>query len=245
MELKSTKTLTSKTFKIKAGIYGVNGTGKTTFGGTFEDPIFLDFDRGLLSLRGRDIPYYDLSKPTVQEGSTEQRMALDWWNSAISSAKEAVKSQNKSIIVDSMTFVCECCILSVLAQNSKVGKNPNFDDWNMYNNKMRDFIAIILNADKHCLFICHEQNEKDEFTGRVWCYPAILGQGLRVKLAGYFDEFYHAEVDIIPGKPPNYKLLARPNTIYTAKSRLLPATAIESYLKPHFNELTKMQMVSK
>jgi len=95
MELKSTKTLTSHSFKIKAGVYGINGTGKTTFGGTFPSPLFLDFDRGLLSLRGRDIPYYDLSKPSVQEGSTEMLMALDWWRNIIDSARAAVKSQNE------------------------------------------------------------------------------------------------------------------------------------------------------
>ena len=77
--------------------------------------------------------------------------------------------------------------------------------------------------------------EKNEHTGRIWSLPAIQGQ-MKGKITNYFDEFYHAEVDERPGKPSLYRLLARPTSIYTAKSRLLKDPK-ESYINPDFKNL--------
>ena len=247
MEIKSAVDLVGENTKIRAGVYGVNGTGKTTFGATFSKPLFLDLDRGLLSVRGREIDYVELYQPPQASNMLPARVAIDWWDLIMRTSSEARDSKDhESLIVDSMTTVCHVCMRAVQANNSRWGMNPNFDDWNAYTDKMKDFSALVLNADKHCLFICHEQAEKDEGTGRLWMLPALPGKGFRAYFPGLFDEFYHSEVELPPGQAaPIYKLLARPSQIYTAKSRLLPMSTKDSYLLPYFDRLIKMKETKK
>ena len=129
---------------------------------------------------------------------------------------------------------------SVLQLNRRSGQNPNFDDWAAYANKVKDFIVRLLASGKNTLLICHEAPDKDELTGHVWMLPAIQGQ-MKSRISNYFDEFYHAEVEQSPGKPSNYRLLARPSSIYTAKSRLLSRDTESSYLVPSFKSLMNLQ----
>ena len=129
---------------------------------------------------------------------------------------------------------------SVLQLNRRAGQKPNFDDWAAYANKTKDFIVRLLASGKNVLLICHEAPDKDELTGHVWMLPAIQGQ-MKSRISNYFDEFYHAEVEQTPGKASNYRLLARPSSIYTAKSRLLPRDTESSYLVPSFQSLMNLQ----
>ena len=61
MEIKNAKNLTAADVKLSAAVYGKSGTGKTTFGASFPKPFFLDIDGGLLSVRGQDVSYIDLT----------------------------------------------------------------------------------------------------------------------------------------------------------------------------------------
>ena len=224
MELLNTKDLNMSNIRLAAGVYGVAGSGKTTFGSTFPSPCFLDTDEGLLSIRGKDVAYFDL------------RQQASWYLKIKEALQLAGTNPNiKSIIVDSMTGVATAGMEYTQIVNKNVGKKPNFDDWAGFANTITDFIVLLKSYNKHVLIICHENTDKDENTGRVWCLPAIQGQ-MKFKLPNYFDEFYHAEVETRPGKPSEYRLLARPSSIYTAKSRLLKDPKV-THLAPIFNEL--------
>jgi len=224
MELLNTKDINMSNIRIAVGVYGVSGTGKTTFGSTFPSPCFLDTDEGLLSIRGKDVLYYNLPKQ-------------DSWYLTIKDAMDlAGKNPDvKSIIVDSMTGVATAAMEYTQTVNNNVNKKPNFDDWIVFANTITDFVVKLKSYGKHVLLICHENTDKDENTGRVWCLPAVQGQ-MKGKLSNLFDEFYHSEVEAVPGKPSQYKLLARPSSIYTAKSRLLKDPKV-THLSPNFNEL--------
>jgi len=229
MEIKNAKDLTASDVKLSAAVYGKSGTGKTTFGASFPKPFFLDIDGGLLSVRGQDISYVDL---TPGKGVT--------WPDILDAIGEGKKGDYESIIVDSLTGLADLCMESVLQLNRRAGQKPNFDDWAAYANKVKDFIVRLLASGKNTLLICHEAADKDELTGYVWMLPAIQGQ-MKGKISNYFDEFYHAEVEQAPGKPANYRLLARPSSIYTAKSRLLSREVESSYLVPNFQTLIDLQ----
>ena len=42
---------------LKVLLYGPSGTGKTTLASTFPEPHVVDFDKGMMSVRGKDIQY--------------------------------------------------------------------------------------------------------------------------------------------------------------------------------------------
>ena len=229
MDIKNAKDLTASDVKLSAAVYGKSGTGKTTFGASFPKPFFLDIDGGLLSVRGQDVSYVDL---TPGKGVT--------WPNILDAIAEGKKDDYESIIVDSLTGLADLCMESVLQLNRRSGQKPNFDDWAAYANKIKDFIVRLLASGKNTLLICHEAPDKDELTGHVWMLPAIQGQ-MKSRISNYFDEFYHAEVEQTHGKPSNYRLLARPSSIYTAKSRLLSRDTDSSYLVPSFQSLMNLQ----
>ena len=224
MEMQNTKDIKMDNIRIAAGVYGVAGTGKTTFGSTFPSPCFLDTDEGLLSIRGKDAFYFDLPQSAT------------WFLDIKDALTKAGKDDRvKSIIVDSMSGVFTAAMAYTQTVNKTTGKKPNFDDWAGIANTLTDFIVTLKGYKKHVLVICHENTEKDENTGKVWCLPAIQGQ-MKYKIPNFFDEFYHSECEARPGQASEYSLLAKPTSIYTAKSRLLKDPKV-THLKPNFNEL--------
>ena len=225
MKIQSISEVVPKGGALKVAIYGVAGSGKTTFASTFPSPIFLDLNRGLLSIR---------DKTNIR--------ALTLYNATFVEIKDAVKMAEddpecKSIIIDTIGEVSEACMSHSLTLNRR--QKPEFDDWIAFFNMMKDFIIRLRNSPKNICVICHEMTEKDENTGRIWCKPAFQGQ-MKGKFDSYWDELYHAEVETTPGKPPIYKLLARLSSIYTAKSRLLKKGSTESYLQPDYAEIIKL-----
>ena len=225
MEMKNCKDINIDNIRIAAGIYGVAGTGKTTFGSTFPSPCFIDTDEGLLSIRGKDVKYIEVWNPSSK-----------WFLDIKDAVSLAGKDDSvKSIIMDSLSGLATAAMEYTQTINKTTGKKPTFDDWSGFANTMMDFIVYLKSFNKHVLLICHEMFEKNEHTGRIWSLPAIQGQ-MKGKITNYFDEFYHAEVDERPGKPSLYRLLARPTSIYTAKSRLLKDPK-ESYILPDFKNL--------
>tara|TARA_R100000656_G_scaffold13723_5_gene13955 strand:+ start:834 stop:1517 length:684 start_codon:yes stop_codon:yes gene_type:complete len=224
MKIKNAKEMDVSNVILCATVYGKAGTGKTTLGATFPKPLFLDMNKGLLSIRGMDVDYIEL----YQANFMEIKDSID----------EALQSKDhESIIIDSMGEVAEQCMKHICTMNRR--QKPEFADWDSFYQTMRDLIIKIRNGGKHVLCICHEDVQKEEATGRIFIKPAFQGQ-LKNKYTALFDEVYHSEVETIIGKPPVYKLLSRSSGIYEAKSRLMDQKNQEIYLTPDFKELMKM-----
>ena len=97
MKIKNAKDMDSSSIKLSATVYGKAGTGKTTLGATFPKPFFLDLNKGLLSIRGRNVDYVELYDST--------------WVEIQDTLDEAIKSQDhESIVIDSMGEVAEICM---------------------------------------------------------------------------------------------------------------------------------------
>ena len=226
MEIQHTKDL--KDPKVDALVYGRAGTGKTLLGGTFPSPIFVDTDNGLLSLRKKDVSFI----------SCHRKDGAAWWNEVREATKVALNSSDhQSIIIDSFPLVCEAMLVSICSQNRKA--KPTFDEWVALWNGTQEYIAMVRASSKNSLFICGEQFERDENTGKVWCLPALQGQA-RTKVDHLFDEIYHAEAITAPGKPSTYKLLIRPDGISTAKSRALASTSDLNSIDPHYMNIKNL-----
>lgn len=225
MEILKTKDI--KDPKVDALIYGRAGTGKTLLGGTFPNPIFVDTDNGLLSLRKKDVAFISCHRET----------GAGWWNKVREATALALASPYDSIIIDSFPLVCEAMLASICSQNRKL--KPTFDEWVALWNGTQEYIAMVRASTKNSLFICGEQFERDENSGKVWCLPSLQGQA-RTKVDHLFDEIYHAEAIMSSGKPAKYSLLIRPDGISTAKSRALSATSEINSIEPHYMNIKNL-----
>lgn len=231
MLIERVKDIPLTNIKLQCGIYGDSGTGKTYLGGSFPEVCFVDCNSGLLSIRHTSARRIHCPPSAAHE-----------WMSSISNAVNqiAADSSIESIVIDSMSEVGIAALNFVQYKNNTLGKKPEWEDWRILGNVLLDFVTSVRSINKHCLFIAHEVIERDEPTGKIFCRPAIQGQ-MKMKFASLFDEFYHSEVDeAIGDKPYRYKLLARPSSIYTAKSRLLRDTSIAYIDNPSFATLFKM-----
>ena len=225
MEILKTKDI--KDPKVDALVYGRAGTGKTLLGGTFPNPIFVDTDNGLLSLRKKDVAFISCHR---KDGGT-------WGNDVREATKLALDSNYESVIIDSFPLVCEAMLASICSQNRKT--KPTFDEWVALWNGTQEFIAMVRASSKNSLFICGEQFERNEITGQVWCLPSLQGQA-RTKVDHLFDEIYHAETEMVTGKPAKYSLLIRPDGTASAKSRALSATSQINSIEPHFMNIKNL-----
>ena len=117
MKIKNAKDMDSTSIKLSATVYGKAGTGKTTLGATFPKPFFLDLNKGLLSIRGKDVDYVELYDST--------------WVEIQDTLDEAIKSpDHESIIIDSMGEVAEICMKHICQLNRR--QKPEFADWDAF-----------------------------------------------------------------------------------------------------------------
>lgn len=214
--MRNTKDLALDLDKLKLHIlvYGISGTGKTTFAGTFPKPYFFDFDRGMLSLRGQDISYEtyldeDLTRPDAYRRFLEQMHRFK-------------KSLNgfETIVVDSLTTLSESMMYHIQFLNGTITKQPTLQDWGMGVAKLRDLFHEIMAFDCHTIVTAHEEMIKDELSGEIVNRPLVIGQKLPPRIPLWFDEIYRAQVGRDKNRNPVYQLLTTAMRRYTAKSRM-------------------------
>jgi len=225
MEQKNTNKMDKE--PIRGLIYGASGTGKTTVAATMPSPGFVDTDKGMLSLKGKDIPYFDISQDVP---------VMRWLNINKAVDTFAKDPTIKTIVLDSLTTASECAMTSVQVTNKTFGKAPTLQDWGHQIAKLKELIFKLIALPKHIIVIAHEKYDKDELSGRVWCGPLVTGK-LAQQLGIYFDEMYRAEVTA--GKIQEFKLLMRATSVYTAKSRLAGKNHNGNYYPANFKEIIK------
>lgn len=199
--------------KLKVLVYGANGTGKTTFAGSFPRPYFFDFDGGMLSLAGSDIDYDTFLS----------------YDKAIGMLHRIEKDSFQTIVFDSMTRMSDLLMDSVQSINHTRGRQPTLPEYGAFLTRMRNDLISILKIDKNIVFTAHEELFRDEVTGEVFCLPLLIGK-MRHRIGLYFDEVYRAYTEVKKGET-EYLLLTRASRRYTAKSRLgcLPSRMTPSY----------------
>jgi len=224
MEIKNTNTLTLEDHYLKVLAYGVSGTGKTTFASTFPKPFFIDFDQGMLSLRGKDVSYVSCTDIVrngvlVSHGCDEADKAFD----------EVLESPDfNTIIVDSITTYQASMLEKVLKTNNKT--IPGILEYGLRIKALQNLFMKLRAVPKHVVIIAHEQVVKDELLGGVLIQPLVSGDKLPQQLPLYFDEVYRFVVRQTT-KKLEYVMFTKAGTNFTAKSRLgvLPSPMESSY----------------
>lgn len=237
-------------------IYGPSGSGKTEFCGTWceaGEVLYLDSDSGIMTLKASpritDTNKAKIKHIVVIDKSTDPHIKQPVGWEIVKAVVESISTtgkfgncQPKTIIIDSLTSVSAMAMTWVLTQNRKsIDVQPSLPDWGRQMEELKRIINLGRSI-KGVNFICvaHEQYEKDELSGRVWCLPLVTGKFAQ-QIGGYFDEVYHAKVEQA-GDKHIYKLDTKATGLITAKSRLdLPTPVITHYnsLKGTLEKLQK------
>lgn len=216
---------------LKCIIYGQSGTGKTIFGGGFPGPILLvDSDKGILSLRTTD-QISDVKKATIhpiklEDYSAAQPTTNPQGFDSVKGILEAVVKDGSykgikpaTVVVDSFTTTSQMCLSRAQYLNGHLGQQPTLPDYGGQRRHLEMIIKLGLALPCHFLAICHEQFLKDEYTGRIWITPMIVGK-LAKEIPLYFDEVYYSKVGTSKENIPQYQMECSSSGMITAKSRL-------------------------
>jgi len=208
----NTKEIKAEDMKLNVLIYGKSGTGKTTFACCFPRPYVFDFDKGMLSQRGRDVDFDTYTSYAAFEMKFKEF---------------EMKCPYDTVIIDSITTLEEYCMDKVLAANRR--QMPTMNEWNVLIADLKDLFMRATKMSKHLVVVAHEQIVQDELTGEIIIRPQIVGKKLPAQLPLWFDECYRAQVSRSKEGIPVYSILTASDMKYTAKSRLNCMNAVEDW----------------
>ena len=199
------KDLTIEKVKLNVLVYGKSGTGKTSFACSFPKPYVFDFDKGMLSQRGRDVEFDTFS--SYQEFEFKL-------------AELQRECEFETLVLDSVTTMQEYLLDKILVANRR--QMPTMNEWNILIAELKDLFMRLTKMVNHLVVVAHEQLIQDEITGEVLIQPLIVGKKLPEMLPLWFDECYRASVGRDKDGKPMHQLLVRASTKYMARTRLLP-----------------------
>lgn len=200
---------------LKVLVYGRSGSGKTFGAGTFPRPVFLDFDKGIATLRNPaffakyglpDIQYQQFTeKSTTKGGVVSKHNAFDdafvYYESMMKPDKVDTFD---TWVIDTATSLSEVALnkaLIFMGQNKLSQTHqtamtqgvvvPKLQDYGAERSLIEQFVAMVLGSGKHVVLLCHEKElyEGDVVVGRV---PLLTGKGVEA-ICALFDEVYNLQ----------------------------------------------------
>lgn len=128
-------------------IYGAEKSGKTTFAAAMPDPLILAFEKGYNALPG--VYAADVTSWTDMKDVLRQLKDPE------------LKSQFKSIAVDTIDIAGSCCEKYVCAQNgvSALGDIPYGQGWNKVKKEFEDTFRAITQMGYAVVFISHAKDK--------------------------------------------------------------------------------------
>lgn len=189
---------------IKAVVYGPAGSGKTSLCATAPNPIILSAESGLLSLRGVELPYIEISD---YKGLEE---AYTW----VMESAEA--KQFDTICLDSLSEIGEV-VLSDLKKHYKDPRQAYGDVQDQMLSLVRNFRDM---PEKNVYFSCKEEDNKDGTTGLIMFRPMMPGTKLPNQIPYFFDEVFRMTLYTDPQtKEETRALMTKGDQKYVAKDR--------------------------
>jgi len=189
--------------KLNVLVYGKSGTGKTPFACFFPKPYVFDFDKGMMSVRGRDVDY------DTYKSFPDFKIRL---------MELEGKCVYETLVLDSLTTMEEYCMDSILQANRRA--MPTMNEWNVLIAEMKDTLMRLTKTAKHCVVVAHEQMIQDEITGEILIRPQVVGKKLPAQIPLWFDEVYRTQVTRTKEGIPTYSIMTVADTKFTAKSRI-------------------------
>ncbi len=196
-------------------VYGRSGSGKTFGAGTFPRPVFMDFDKGIATLRNpnfvskygvRDIIYEQFTEKSIAKGGVVS--VHNAFDDAYTFYQMMMKPDKVDTfdtwVIDTATSLSEIALnkalifmggqklsnthATAMAQGVVV---PKIQDFGAERSLIEQFVAMVLGSKKHVVLLCHEKElyEGDVVVGRV---PLLTGKGVEA-ICSQFDEVYNLQ----------------------------------------------------
>lgn len=205
--------------KIRVLAFGKAGTGKTVFASTFPSPFFIDADKGLRSIRGKEIPHVQINR-----GEKVFGVVLDILRTIRRKEPPFDSIPVETIVIDSGTALADMILYESMRfpATNRPPKDPNnekaeFDHWGEVLNRMQTITRYIRDAGLHVIMTAGERLDKDEVRGSFIGYPDIPGS-YRTKIAHEFDEVLYFETKGV-GEKMKYLVHTTPYLYFEGKSR--------------------------
>lgn len=247
---------------FQALVYGRSGSGKTFGAGTFPRPLFMDFDRGIATLRNpafvakygvRDITYEQFVEThTTKGGVVSQHEAFD---KAFLFYERMMKDHSGDFdtwVIDTATTLSEIALnkalifmgQSKLSQTHAIAMTqgvvvPKIQDYGAERSLVEQFISMVKNSGKNTVVLCHEKElyEGDTVVGRV---PLLTGKGVEA-VCLQFDEVYNLQT-VKKGTETRRQVVTEAVGRNMAKSRLGIPTGTEWNWESIKSELDKISV---
>jgi len=194
MKIQTTNSVTEN--KIKVGVYGNSGVGKTTAIGTLVAhgfrPLIFNAESGLLPLSKLSIDYIDVTKD--ENGNALQKhekltRVMQGYQYVLT---EEAKKKYDTLVIDSLTEFSS--IMFDAIRKEYPDNKDNLVAYGLLAQKMKDFLRAMRDIPNyHVVFICLSKVEKDQ-DGRRFAAVDMIGS-ISDKLAGFLDEFLYLRVN--------------------------------------------------
>ena len=200
-------------YPLRVMLYGVAKSGKSTLASKFPTPKgVIDLDNGAVVYKGNS-EIWSINEDSILPivGKTATKPSA--WEFAVKVLDQMCTDPDlKCIVVDSMTSLSDACLKHIMAIAQKTGQQPGFTEWARQMDQIKEFIFKAFSSGKSVVTIWHEETEKDEQTGQLWCQPMATGK-LSKKAPMWFDEVYHTEVSK-KGNDTIYQIRTRASSMY-------------------------------
>lgn len=196
---------------VKAIVHGPSGIGKTMLAKTCPSPVILSAERGLLSLRRLNLPFYDIKT------MADLRAAWLW----VSTSKEA--RQFRTIFIDSVTEIGDM-VLREIKLKTKDGRAAYGEAQEEVAMLLRNFRDL---NGPNVVFIFQSEFYKDEALGTAVYLPTVAGQTLKQKVPYLTDEVFYMFSGTAPDNTEFRALRTQPDFRTVAKDRSGSLAVIE------------------
>lgn len=230
----------ARTNTYNALIYGPMGSGKTNILKTCRLPVLVhSFDPGGTKTIRDEIAagkvFADTRFETEDPKKPTAFAAFDKEYDRLK--KGGVFEQLGTYAIDSGTTFSGSAMNVTLSKANRPAGTPQQNDYLPTMMMMENAIKDMTSLPCDFIFICHEDTDKDEATGRMFVGPLMIGK-LKYRIPILFDEVYRATTTE-SSAGVTYKLLTRSTGLYVARTRLGKGGIFDTYEEQDIKKLLK------
>jgi len=201
---------------IHCFFYGDSGSGKTTNCATFPRPCFIvpRNESSITTLRGRDVPYYEVTDMTspLQGGVGGMLSVIDELQRHYNN--DPSKFPFDTIVVESLSHYSDLCI-EQLTEGGRLQMDQR--KWGQLLSHLRTLQTRLRGLDVHAVFTALAKVDAVAETGTVIGGPLIPGQAAQ-KIPSACDIIGYCE-EVNTGKGIQYRVHFRRHKHFAARSR--------------------------
>jgi hypothetical protein len=141
-------------------IYGPPSAGKTSISQTANNPITLDFDRGI-----------------HRSAFRKRAVRFDAWDDLLAEQKKGLFQDYDSIVIDTLGAMLDVMSEAVKQEDPKNAQRGglSIQGWGVLGNRFGQWIRPLLLSGHDVVMVCHEEESKD-VNGTRFCRPDMPGK---------------------------------------------------------------------